>query len=135
MGYYTTYRLSITVPDGAPEACGKGHPRRSPDDQFCPACGSRFEPGATPFAKEEAGDGLTIEELVEGWNGKWYEHEADMAKLSAAHPGVLFTLDGEGEEADVWRKYFRDGLVQRWTLPRSEPDPFDPALLGPPVAG
>lgn len=133
MGYVTYYRLKIDVPDGAPEACPKGHPRRAPDDQFCPTCGARFGESKTPFAAEDVADGLTVSDVADGNSCKWYEHEEDMAKFSAAHPGVLFTLDGEGEEAgDVWRKYFRDGLVQRWRLPTPEPDPFDPTKLGPP---
>ncbi len=44
---------------------------------------------------------------------KWYEHEVEVAELSAKHPTVLFTLNGQGEESgDVWRKYFLGGQVQ-----------------------
>jgi len=41
---------------------------------------------------------------------KWYDHEKDMKGFSLLHPGVLFLLDGEGEESgDVWKQYFKDG--------------------------
>ena len=44
---------------------------------------------------------------------KWRKEEADMARLSAAFPEVLFTLSGSGEEeTDLWCSYYRGGLVQ-----------------------
>jgi len=49
-----------------------------------------------------------------GESGKWYEHEDDMRAFSLEHPGVLFEMTGEGEEnEDMWRKYFKDGKMQR----------------------
>ena len=56
---------------------------------------------------------------------KWYDWEQDMRTLSGKFPGVLFQLDGEGEESgDVWRAHFYDGKMQHQTL---EPrwDEFD----------
>lgn len=45
---------------------------------------------------------------------KWYEHETDMIDISKEYPNVVFTLKGEGEESgDVWRKYFKNGKIQR----------------------
>lgn len=44
---------------------------------------------------------------------KWYDHEAHIKNVSARHPGVIFTLHGEGEESgDIWKKYFLNGKVQ-----------------------
>ena len=41
---------------------------------------------------------------------KWYDHEADMEKLSALYPDLYFTLEGDGEEFDdFWRKLFHNG--------------------------
>ena len=63
---------------------------------------------------------------------KWYEHESDMVALSKEHPDVLFIVDGSGEEhGDVWRKYFKRGLVQKWNMTPSTPDPFDESKLVP----
>lgn len=45
---------------------------------------------------------------------KWYEHDDDMKKLSSKFPDKLFILSGHGEEdGDIWRKYYKNGKVQR----------------------
>jgi hypothetical protein len=44
----------------------------------------------------------------------WYFHEDDMKALSTNHPRVVFLLEGEGEESgDIWRKFFKNGRMQR----------------------
>lgn len=45
--------------------------------------------------------------------GKWYEFEDDMTKLSKAFPEVVFKLSGDGEETDdVWVTYYMGGKSQ-----------------------
>lgn len=57
------------------------------------------------------------------------DEEADMARLSAAFPQVLFTLSGSGEEeTDLWRSYYWGGMVQYAPAEISYPD-FDPAKM------
>jgi len=60
---------------------------------------------------------------------KWYDHDTDMLKLSLEFPGVLMTLNGEGEEAgDIWVKYYLDGKMQEEQAKIVLGD-FDPSKL------
>jgi hypothetical protein len=44
---------------------------------------------------------------------KWYDWQKSLIAFSVATPGVLFTLDGEGEESgDIWKAYALDGKIQ-----------------------
>ena len=43
---------------------------------------------------------------------KWYEHSAEMKAISEEYPDTLFTLDGRGEDGEVWRKYFFNGFAE-----------------------
>lgn len=56
-------------------------------------------------------------EDVSGYNifhsVKWYDHEKHMLTVSLKHPEILFTLMGDGEDADdIWVKYFKNGKIQ-----------------------
>lgn len=102
--------------------------------KYCPECGS-------PVASDQ-------EELIERYidrnsdtyygidsagdateSCKWYDHETDVKRLSALFPGMLFTLNGEGEESgDIWVKYFLDGKVQVCKA-KIVFDSFDPGYL------
>lgn len=49
-------------------------------------------------------------------SGKWYDHEEHMKHISEQYPDKLFTLNGEGEESgDMWKKYLKNGKIQRAT--------------------
>lgn len=77
----------------------------------------------SPFAYAFEKNGETADAI------KWYEHEEDLLKLSKKHPGVIFTLSGEGEDSgDLWRKYFLNGKMQRAPAIITY-DPFDSKKL------
>ncbi len=57
---------------------------------------------------------------------KWYDHEDDMRRISAAFPDFLFKLSGEGEEkTDVWTKWFLNSKMQGGMAQIVMPE-FDP---------
>ena len=57
---------------------------------------------------------------------KWYDHEEEMKTLSIEFPGILFRLDGEGEDqGDVWVKYFKNGKIQSCYTETFLDDTFD----------
>lgn len=52
----------------------------------------------------------------EGW--KWYEHEADLMRVSARVPDLYFCIEGQGEDRDdLWRKHFYNGGCRREKVP------------------
>ena len=45
-----------------------------------------------------------------GFEGHWYDWDADLAAISARHPGVLIEAGGNGEDSnDIWAARYRDG--------------------------
>lgn len=45
--------------------------------------------------------------------GKWYDWKDHLKQLSSEYPGMLFEIDGEGEESgDLWKAYVLDGKLQ-----------------------
>lgn len=57
-----------------------------------------------------------FDDEVVSWNhfqDTWYDHTADMLRISRQFPTVLFELRGQGENADdTWCQYFRGGKIQ-----------------------
>lgn len=99
MGYYTNFKLSV-MPDNI-----------------------------------ENLDGILEDNTGYYWSGlylheaKWYEHDADMKKISKLHPEHVFQLDGNGEDDDdIWRIYYKNGKSQRSKF-RMVYDDFDERLL------
>lgn len=94
MGYYTDYELSIY--DG---------PVDRPDVDVINKWIENSDLGMTVY-------GIYLDKLVGGI--KWYDNEYDVKELSKAFPDIVFLLEGWGEETgDAWRKYFKNGKVQR----------------------
>jgi hypothetical protein len=101
MGYYTRYSLSIGI-DENDLILGLDIPKTSED--LIAELRESLDDAA--YALDENGN-------VDG-DCKWYDHEDDLKSFSKKYPNALFTLSGEGEESgDIWKKYFKDGKVQR----------------------
>jgi len=110
MGYYTTYEFEMSLND-------------TPIDKsnFEEEVGTSWQDFLKTFYD------TTDYDFDFSINCKWYDWKKDMINLSALYPGLLFKVDGNGEEAgDVWRWYFRNGLSQHAKMTYDE---FDPAKL------
>jgi hypothetical protein len=112
MGYYTDYELTWDA-TGA-DAKLLTHEHTTPKGaQYCPQCGAALGPASLGKAVREALGDVAECALDDGERIKWYEHEDDMKKLSGEMRGVLFILNGVGEEhGDEWVKYFKNGKMQ-----------------------
>lgn len=54
------------------------------------------------------------EDLIGGDSMKWYQWEEDLTALSKTYPGLLFVLEGRGEESyDIWKAWARNGKLVR----------------------
>ena len=112
MGYYTQFDLTILDCPGGFEGDLITDVEKAVKDL------NVFEPGGS---------------AEYGWSGytKWYYHDDDMITLSKKFPGVVFELNGDGEETeDVWCHYYKDGGVQRDGLVVTYTrNPFDESKL------
>lgn len=123
MGYYTRYRLRIEPDQTLEFVNGLGLDAEAGATHWITAPAPHFPPGPPPGHFLPWGGDLAT----------WYAHESELARVSLKHPELLFILDGAGERpSDAWRKYFKGGLVQTWSLEGKKPDPIDPEKLGPP---
>lgn len=60
---------------------------------------------------------------------KWYDHDDDCAEMSKHFPGVVFRLEGVGEDnGDLWTAYYKNGLCQICRAVLTRP-PYDPTKL------
>ena len=87
MGYYTYFKLGIS----------------KNQDELIDELRSK---------NENANDAIDSEGYSNN-EAKWYNHEEDLKEFSKDNPGVVFRLEGDGEERDdLWVKYFYGGKVQ-----------------------
>jgi hypothetical protein len=106
MGYYTTYKWSM-----------------QPESQEVRDWLSAKQTEEESFAYGIAPDGELGDET------KWYDHDVDMKEMSRQFPDILFTLEGEGEEAaDLWKKFYKNGK-QQTAKAKISFDQFDPIQL------
>ena len=70
----------------------------------------------------ERGQGEWLDIITGQENAEWPETDSHMKKVSARHPGVVFTVNGRGEDPDdTWREYFLDGKSQLVHMPDFDP--------------
>lgn len=104
MGYYTRYSLEVVGPSDPTAVISQ----LREEVDYAEGCLTR--------------DGSSRERLT------WYEHEDDLRAFSKKYPEVLFKLSGEGEEGDIWDKYFKNGKMQLCEAVMIKP-PFDHSKL------
>lgn len=120
MGYTTTFRLSWTPMTWKPKPLCEHE--KAPDAKFCAICGQPNKHVALDdlvaayihdhdmMSYALGLDGSTYESC------KWYEAVEDIGIMSQAIRGVIFHLEGEGEDAgDIWDAFALDGETQRHT--------------------
>jgi hypothetical protein len=116
MGYRTYYTLAVEGVNEQGERIDI-----SPEQEESIIAQLREENEDARFAIDEGG-------MPEA-HTSWWEYERELVEFSKKHPGILFTLHGEGDDnEDIWDSYFLDGKVQRDPA-RMEFDGFDPAKL------
>lgn len=99
MGYYTTYNLTGDKIQEFVEDVARGEPDTTVYYWVDYAMDYQGPGTGTWIAREDV---------------KWYDHETDIVDLSLNFPGVLFTLEGNGEEDDdEWTMFARDGVFYK----------------------
>lgn len=106
MGYYTSYSLSII-----------NNPSNGRDliEEL------RKENKDAAYAIDDIG---SMQQPI-----KWYDYDKDMRAFSKKFPGIIFLLEGIGEEQpDMWKAWFMNGKMFRAEAVITYPD-FNPDLL------
>lgn len=121
MGYMTFYNLGWTDPGLSPQETATRKDGLTEEDEAI----QRWLAGDEVFSSELED---TYPYGASCWS-KWEDHDEDMIRLSRAFPGVLFELQGAGEEdGDLWRTYYLAGRLQHAPAEVRYP-PFDPDKL------
>lgn len=118
MGYSTTFRLSWTPTTWGPTPlCSHV---KAPDAKFCATCG---KPNVCTSLDSLVGSYIEDHETMQyalkpdgstSESCKWYDAVDDIGIMSQAIRGVIFHLEGEGEDAgDIWDAFALDGATQR----------------------
>lgn len=59
------------------------------------------------------GDETAEEDVESGFEGRWYDCDDDLQKISKRHPGVLIEISGDGEASDdIWAARYLDGKTE-----------------------
>jgi len=63
---------------------------------------------------------------------KWYQHEEDLNTISKNWPNVMFVLNCQGEDGEMWRVYSKNGVSQtvKARVTYDEPDDRFPHIEG-----
>lgn len=88
-----------------------------------------LDPNGWSFSGEMAW--FEFDPLLDCWSmtTTWYDWREDMKEFSLRHPGVLFTLEGEGSSpGDSWIAYFKDGKMQECRA-KITYDEYDPEKM------
>ena len=115
VGCYTTYMLEIEGPEPMDDAVAKALTAQRGDSRW------GIDKGEVVFWQSVLSG---VQET------KWYDHTADMKKVSVQFPDAVLTLYGTGDESgDEWVEYHHRGKVQVERRPEWTAPPFDPAEL------
>lgn len=123
MSYYTDYSIDVVQTDPKTHA---------PLPLPCPMNKNLFVPQEViDFFKQ---DHIKLAfDRVNSFEGRaqWYDWEKELMELSEHHPGLMFIIEGNGENRDdAWIAWITDGLSQYETKYITH-NPFDVHALTP----